>query len=193
MESKFTRSFFSIIFFCVFFTGYSLTYTVSNTTDAGAGSFRQAVIDANTNPGTDVIVFAVGAGAQTITLLSLVQVTTSINIDGTTQPGFSGTPLINIGGVSVFMINAVNTGTLQSMSFSTNITSSAVRLVNSSNWLFTNNIMTGMNFGIEIQGNNTTHTLTLNNCSACNYGIYMNGGTNTSHLINNNNLSSCPQ
>lgn len=42
------------------FTAGSLnaaTYTVTNTNDAGAGSFRQAIIDANANAGPDIIAF----------------------------------------------------------------------------------------------------------------------------------------
>ncbi len=35
----------------------SASFTVTNTNDSGAGSLRQAVLDANSNPGTDVIVF----------------------------------------------------------------------------------------------------------------------------------------
>ena len=41
---------------------YAVTYTVTNTNDAGAGSFRQAIIDANTSVGVaDIIQFNLGA------------------------------------------------------------------------------------------------------------------------------------
>ena len=60
-----------------------------------------------------------------------------------------------------------------------------------SNGTFTNNIATGVNIAMEIQGNNNTHTITANNFSGSAYGIYMNGGINTGHTINNNNLSNC--
>ena len=33
------------------------TYTVTNTNDSGAGSLRQAIMDANTNVGADTIAF----------------------------------------------------------------------------------------------------------------------------------------
>ncbi len=45
------------------------TYTVSNLNDSGAGSLRQAIIDANTSAGADTIVVASGV-AGTITLAS---------------------------------------------------------------------------------------------------------------------------
>ncbi len=47
--------------------GLANTYTVTSTADSGAGSLRQAILDANTNPGADTIVFnIVGSGVQTI-------------------------------------------------------------------------------------------------------------------------------
>lgn len=44
---------------CLFWMtrGYTATYTVLNTLDAGAGSLRQAVLDANSHSGPDTIVF----------------------------------------------------------------------------------------------------------------------------------------
>ena len=73
---------------------------VTNTSNSGAGSVRQAILDANASAGADVISFAVaGAGVQTITLLSpLPAITGPTTIDGTTQPGFAGTPLIELNG-----------------------------------------------------------------------------------------------
>lgn len=87
------------------------TYTVTNTNDSGAGSLRQAMLDANTNVGDDVIEFNIGGGgAQTIDLLSdLPTLTSGLTIDGSTQPGYSGTPLIAIGGNwsnNIFTLNA---------------------------------------------------------------------------------------
>lgn len=37
--------------------GFAATFTVSNTNNAGAGSFRQAILDANSTPGPDTVVF----------------------------------------------------------------------------------------------------------------------------------------
>ena len=65
------------------------TFTVTNTDDSGAGSLRQAIDDANANPGPDTIAFAIpGAGVHTITPLSLLPIiATPMTIDGYTQPG----------------------------------------------------------------------------------------------------------
>jgi len=43
------------------------TFTVTNTSNAGSGSLRQAVDDANNNPGADEIVFAAGLGPIVLT------------------------------------------------------------------------------------------------------------------------------
>ncbi len=47
--------------------GVLATYTVTTTADGGPGSLRQAIIDANTNPGTDLITFS-GSGTYLLTL-----------------------------------------------------------------------------------------------------------------------------
>lgn len=69
----------------------ALSYTVTNTADNGAGSLRQAIIDANGYPGSDVIVFDIpGPGVHTITPFTALPVVTGIvTIDGYTQSGSS--------------------------------------------------------------------------------------------------------
>ncbi|MCA9080419.1 MAG: DUF4347 domain-containing protein, partial [Planctomycetaceae bacterium] len=65
------------------YSGLLNTFTVTNTNDSGAGSLRQAIINANSLSGTDTISFAgLGAGTHTITLASSVTVTDTIVIDG---------------------------------------------------------------------------------------------------------------
>ncbi|MBI3949375.1 MAG: HYR domain-containing protein [Acidobacteria bacterium] len=75
---------------------------VTNTNDSGFGSLRQKILDANANPGVDTICFNIpGAGPHTINLISaLPTITNPVVIDGTTQPGFAGTPLIELNGAS---------------------------------------------------------------------------------------------
>jgi hypothetical protein len=75
----------------------SMTFTVTTTDDSGPGSLRQAIIDANNNPGADTINFQIGKNAQTIALTSsLPVITDAVTIDGTTQPGFMGNPIIEV-------------------------------------------------------------------------------------------------
>jgi hypothetical protein len=70
---------------------FSNTFTVTSTTDSGAGSLRQAINDANANPGADTIEFnIVASGVQTIApATSLPPITEAVTIDGYTQPGSS--------------------------------------------------------------------------------------------------------
>jgi hypothetical protein len=77
-------------------------FTVTSTADAGVGSLRQAILDANTQPGLDAILFDIaGPGPHTISPLSpLPALTQPTVIDGSTQTGYSGTPLIEIEGSS---------------------------------------------------------------------------------------------
>ena len=82
-------------------------FTVLNLNDHGTGSLRQAILDANSNPGADVINFNV---AGTITLASaLPTIIGQVNIDGTTAPGFAGTPAVEV--------NFHNFGGLQFLAF----------------------------------------------------------------------------
>ncbi len=69
----------------------AVTFTVTNTNDSGAGSLRQAILDANANFATDDIAFNIpGSGVHTIALASgLPAITEPVLIDGYTQPGSS--------------------------------------------------------------------------------------------------------
>ena len=89
------------------------TFTVTNTSDAGAGSLRQAIQDANANAGADIIAFNIpGTGVQTISpLAALPTITDAVVIDGYTQPGSSVNTLVD-GDNAVLLIelNGTNLG-----------------------------------------------------------------------------------
>lgn len=76
------------------------TFTVTNTNDSGAGSLRQAIIDANSDPDVSSIIFNIDAAAPyTINLQSgLPFINTTMTIDATTQPGFDGAPVVELNG-----------------------------------------------------------------------------------------------
>ncbi len=78
------------------------TFTVTNTNDSGSGSLRQAILNANSLAGLDTITFNIaGAGTHTIAPTSaLPTITDAVILDGTTQPGFAGTPVIELTGIS---------------------------------------------------------------------------------------------
>lgn len=75
---------------------------VGVTTNAGAGSLRQAIADANASPGLDTIVFNItGSGVQTISpTTALPTITGPTIIDGTSQTGYAGSPLIELNGTN---------------------------------------------------------------------------------------------
>ncbi len=78
------------------------TFEVTTTADSGAGSLRQAILDSNlVSGGVNTIGFAIpGQGVQTIALLtSLPAINNPVLIDGFSQPGYDGTPLIELNGV----------------------------------------------------------------------------------------------
>jgi hypothetical protein len=87
-----------------------MTFTVTNTNTIGPGSLRQAILDANANPGADTIVFNIpGAGVHTIMLaFFLPTITDPVTIDGTTQPGFAGSPIIELNGANAGATNGIN-------------------------------------------------------------------------------------
>src|SRR6266404_9578141 len=66
------------------------TFFVFNTNDGAAGSLRQAIINANANPGVDTIKFNLPPGASTISPGSgLPAITDPVIIDGYSQIGTS--------------------------------------------------------------------------------------------------------
>src|SRR5262245_56122983 len=65
-------------------------FTVTNTNDSGAGSLRQAILDAKKMGGGTIACNISGAGYHTISpLTALPTITETVMIDGYTQPGSS--------------------------------------------------------------------------------------------------------
>lgn len=85
------------------FTATRQTFVVTNANNHGSGSLREAIINANATLGPDTIVFNIpGTGVKTINLLiALPEITDRVVIDGTTQPGYAGTPLIELDGLGL--------------------------------------------------------------------------------------------
>jgi hypothetical protein len=74
-------------------------FTVTTTADSGPGSLRQAILDANASRGLDIIRFAIDSGVRSITPVApLPAITDPVILDGTTQPGYAGSPIIQLNG-----------------------------------------------------------------------------------------------
>jgi hypothetical protein len=92
------------------------TFTVINTNDSGAGSLRQAILDANGTVTADTIAFNIpGGGVHTIAPASaLPKLTAPVTVDGYTQPGSSvntGLPDEGLNSVLQIEIDCTSAGT----------------------------------------------------------------------------------
>ena len=79
------------------------SFTVTSAADDGAGTLRQVIecLD-RLNAPANTVSFHIGSGPQTISLQSaLPPITVPVSIDGTSQRGYSGSPLIQIDGHGV--------------------------------------------------------------------------------------------
>lgn len=92
-------------------TVYAATFTVTTaadhddgTCDASDCTLREAINAANASPGPDTISFNISPSFVPSTPISLTSalptINSTINIDATTQPGFSGTPRIELIGTA---------------------------------------------------------------------------------------------
>jgi len=84
-------------------SGVLTTYTVTITDDSGAGTLRQAILDANDHAGTDTIVFNITSGSPGVKTIKptsqLPGIAEAVTIDGTTQTGWStSSPMIELSG-----------------------------------------------------------------------------------------------
>ena len=125
------------------------TFTVTNLKNAGTGSFRQAIIEANKQPGADTIDFGV-AGTIRISRTSLPAITNNVTIDGTTAPGWNGSPVVTInfqGSKGLNFAKGADGSTFSSLSL--------VRAGNAGVTLSASNVTVEGNF-IGLQSNGTT-------------------------------------
>ncbi|CAN5392064.1 hypothetical protein BH11PLA2_BH11PLA2_23420 [soil metagenome] len=84
------------------------TFVVTNTSDSGAGSLRQAILDSNVTPGTDTIIFEATFFSSTkfLTLLSATSIADNVTITG---PGKSILTIFSGSGTtSIFSLGSVN-------------------------------------------------------------------------------------
>ena len=78
-------------------------FVVTNDNNHGAGSLREAILNANATPGKDTITFNIpGSEIKNIKLLTaLPEITDQVVIDATTQPGFAGSPRVEVDGTLI--------------------------------------------------------------------------------------------
>ena len=135
------------------FTSTRQNFVVTNSNNHGAGSLRQAMLDANDTAGLDMIGFNIpGGGIKTINLLiALPTITDPVVIDGTTQPGFAGTPLVEVNGAETnagagFQVSAGGT-TIRGLAIVRFSQGAGIQLTGSGN-----NIVQGNHIGMDAMG-----------------------------------------
>ena len=132
------------------------TYIVSNLNDTGAGSLRQAIIDANTNLGNDIINFSVSGTLNPASQLPLI--TDGVDIDGTTAPGYVvGTPTFSIfyDGSGTLVASNTSNVTIQGLGLEetvNNFAATAIQFTNVSVGVVQNNLFTEKGEGILATG-----------------------------------------
>ena len=85
-------------------------YVVTNNNDAGAGSLRQAVLDANLHAGTDIIQFDAGLGGTIGLSSGQLSITDNVKIVG------QGASVQAVSGNNTSRVFSVNNGTTVSIS-----------------------------------------------------------------------------
>lgn len=155
------------------FTATRQSFVVTNTNNHGTGSLREAMINANATPGTDTITFNIpGAGVKVISpLIGLPAITERVVIDATTQPGYAGSPLIEIDGTAIqngngFQINAGGT-TIKGLAIGNYSGGAAIALNNCDN-----NVIQGNYIGVAANGTTSRRNF---------HGIVL--GTSSNNLI----------
>jgi titin len=151
-----------------------LSFLVNNAESSGPGSLAQAIQEAD-DSGRGTIQFNIdGGGAHVIATNGLPAITCPIVIDGTSQPGYTGTPLITIGGPGSsgvgLMIGRGGNG-------------SVVRGLT----------VTGFGIGIEIEGsgrNSITQNVLSGNGAA---GLVIDGAGATGNVVAGNKIGTSAQ
>ncbi|MDQ6834023.1 MAG: hypothetical protein M3008_11545, partial [Chloroflexota bacterium] len=173
------------------------TFAVVNTSDTGSGSLRSAIMQANASPGSTISFGITGGGAQTITLMSsLPTITGNVTVDGTTAPGYTGTPLVTLDGgnraITAFTVGAGATLNLSSFIIQHMFPSGIVNAgtLNVANATLANNV------AISGGAINNTGTLIVTGCTfqsndADNDGgaLYTSGGATITNSLFSMNLS----
>jgi parallel beta-helix repeat protein len=186
-------------------TATAMTFVVSNLFDSGAGSFRQAIMNANANPGADTITFDIGGGGiQTIpVVMGLPFISETVTINATTQGGYTGRPIIVLDGLGMPLpgldIRASNC-TVRGLVISHN-SADGITITNASGCIIENNFIgttvTGMadfaneGAGVHVINSNAnriggTTPSALNLISSNSEGITIEGTNSSGNLIQGN-------
>ena len=183
------------------------TFIVTSTANSGPGTLRQAIIDANATTNIfdpDKIEFNIpGPGPHVISLTSgFPTITEPIEIDGTSEPDFAGTPVIQIdgGGTIVDGIRISAGGSTVSGLSITGFTDSGIEFVNAGGNTASGNFLgidpsgaaTPNFFGIRVQV--SPNNMIDNNVISGNNraGVFITGVAASGNSVVNNKIGTDP-
>ena len=110
------------------------TFTVTNTNDSGAGSLRQAVLDANAAASADTIVFDASFNTpRTITLLTTIEISINANTSDTLTITGPGANLLTVSGNNATQLFRTIAGDTTSFSAMTMTGGNGVRFGSATN------------------------------------------------------------
>ncbi len=161
----------------------SQTFMVTNDGDEGPGTLRQAILDANANSGADTINFAIDTGAVIINLFSdLPDIADPVIIDGTTQPGFAGTPLITVANFGIKITGGDST--VRSLE-------TGIVLENGGGNTVVGCRLAGLADGVLVNNSPNNHiggatAAESNNIGENEYGVRITGGTSSGNIVTGN-------
>ena len=162
------------------------TFTVTNTNDSGAGSLRQAVLDANAAASADTIVFDASFNtARTINLATLIAVSSADSVSNLTITGPGANLLtINASGTNrVFTNGFTNGGTADTLSISGmtmtrsgTLTGDVAAVQNAAVLTVTNVVFNSLSGGAIDNANNISRSsLTVTNCVFNSNAVFFGG------------------
>jgi hypothetical protein len=152
----------------VLLTAPQNTYVVTTTNNDGPGSLAAAIWSANASPGADAVHFAIPGTAPFYVNWAMmnVQVTEALTIDATTQPGYAGSPLVQLNGNRSGFGLTVTSGSSVVRGLAINDFSAAVSLETNGG-----NVLEGNYFGLGVDGETSMGNL--------GFGLYVNSSGNT--------------
>ena len=177
-------------------------FQVTTTNDTGPGSLRQAILNANAVSGGSTIVFALStsdpnynssSGSWIFKLASaLPNVDAKTTIDGTSQPGYAGRPLIVVDGTNAgamasgFVLDANASGSAIKGILVQKFSVDGIQIQSNNNTIFADSITANAGAGVDVKSGsgNTISQSTISGNSL--NGISLAAGANGSQAAPSN-------
>lgn len=151
------------------------TYYVTYSGDSGTGSLRHALNLAANSPGEDIIEFSIGSGVQYLELSQPLFVPSGVFIDGMSQPGYTGLPLIHFIGSGYIRIEKAEQVVIESLDLSETSSDYAIWLKDVYNCSVLHSNLSGHKYGVFSQAKSAACHFVGNRIYGCDYGIYVEG------------------